>query len=114
MRNLLHLCNRTVRRAVHDFLHHGDVPGYMLLPWYTRLQLDLRALVQFMFSGEGLRLAAYLAIWMLAAQLLIWTRDLRGPAAAAPGMLAAVWVWPWLASARRRRIAAILRYRWPD
>ena len=114
MQKLFQTCGRVIRRACQDFCCHGDVPGYAQLPWYTRLQLDLRALVQFLFSGEGLRLSAYLAIWLLAAQLLIWTHDLRGPAAAAPGMLAAVWVWPWLASARRRRIAKLLNYRWPD
>jgi hypothetical protein len=114
MQNLISVCGQRARRACHSFLYHGDVPGYVLLPWHTRLQLNLRTLVLFLCSGECLRLSAYLTIWLLACQLLIWTRDLRGPAAAAPGMLAAVWVWPWLASARRRRIAALLNYRWPD
>jgi hypothetical protein len=109
-----HTCGHAARRACHDFLHHGDLPGYALLPWCTRVQLNLRALAYFLCSGECLRLATYLIIWFLAARLLVWTRDLQGPAAAAPGMLAAVWVWPWLASARRRRIAALLHHRWPD
>lgn len=113
MRQTLRIYCLALRRAWHDFLHHGDMPGYVLLPWYTRWHLNFRALELFLQSGECLRLALYLTIWLLAAQILIWTQDLHGPAAAAPGMLAALWLWPWLASARRRRIATLLRHRWP-
>jgi hypothetical protein len=110
----LHAYALMVRRAWHDLLDHGGVPGYAQLPWGTRCYLNLRALRQFLCSGECLRICFYLVIWLLAAQLLIWTRDLHGPSAAAPGLLASVWLWPWIASARRRRIAVLLRHRWPD
>jgi hypothetical protein len=103
-----------VCRAGRDFMGHGDVPGYALLPWHTRCYLNIRALELFLVSGECLRLTLYVTIWSLAAQILIWTLDLHGPAATAPGMLAAVWVWPWLAHARRRRIAELLQHRWPN
>jgi hypothetical protein len=101
-----------VCRAGRDFMGHGDVPGYALLPWHTRCYLNIRALEYFLVSRECLRLVLYLTIWTLAAQILIWTKDLHGPAAAAPGLSAAVWVWPWLASARRRLIARLLQHRW--
>jgi len=113
MRQILHIYCLALRRAWHDFLYHGDVPGYGVMPWYTRWQLNYRALEAFLQSGECLRLALYLTIWLLVAQILIWMQDLHGPAAAAPGMLAALWLWPWLASARRRHIAILLRHRWP-
>ena len=103
-----------VSRACRDFMGHGNVPGYMALPWHTRCFLNIRALECFLVSGECLRLVLYLTIWLLVSQILIWTRDLNGPAAAMPGLMAAAWVWPWLASARRRLIARLLQYRWPD
>jgi hypothetical protein len=103
-----------VYQACHDFLRHSYVPGYALLPWHTRCYLNIKALELFLVSGECLRLALYMTIWSLAAQILIWTLDLHGPAATLPGMLAAVWVWPWLAHARRRRIAELLQHRWPN
>ena len=103
-----------VCRACRDFMGHGNVPGYMALPWHTRCYLNIRALEYFLVSVECLRLSLYLTVWMLAAQILIWTKDLDGPAAAAPGLSAAVWVWPWIASARRRRLTALLHHRWPD
>lgn len=113
MRQILQIYCLALRRAGHDFLYHGDVPGYGVMPWCTRWQLNYRALEAFLQSGECLRLALYLTIWLLVAQILIWMQDLHGPAAAAPGMLAALWLWPWLASARRRHIAILLRHRWP-
>ena len=103
-----------VYQACRNFLWRGDVPGYALLPWHTRSYLDCKALMLFLFSGECLRLFLYLTVWLLVAQILIWSRDLHGPAAAVPGLSAAIWVWPWLASARCRLISKLLGYRWPD
>ena len=113
MTHRMNSCWLQARCAVLDFLYRGNVPGYASLPWHTRCKLNIHALAWFLRSAEFLHLATCLLIWMLAAQILIWTHDLRGPAAAAPGMLAAVWGWPWLGSARRRRIDALLQHRWP-
>ena len=97
-----------------DLLRHSQLPGYAMLPRRTRLDLNVRALLAFLWSAEALRLIGYLSVWLLASQVLIWEKDLFGPIAAALPMSAALWLWPWLAAARRRHIARLLHYRWPD
>ena len=105
---------RVAGRAYRDLLRHDLLPGYRELPWGTRCMLDLRSCWLVARSREALRLGGYLLIWLLAAQTLVWKLDLYGPAAAMPVLLAALWVWPWLAHARRRIIAELLQHRWPD
>jgi hypothetical protein len=101
-------------RAFRDLLRHDLLPGYRMLPWATRCSLDLRSFWLFLHSCEALRLGLYMLIWLLAAQTLVWQLDLYGPPAAMPVSLAMLWVWPWLAHARRRIIAELLQQRWPD
>jgi hypothetical protein len=105
---------RVARRALCDLLRHDLLPGYRMLPWTTRCSLDLRSFCLFLHSCEALRLGLYMLIWLLAAQTLVWQLDLYGPPAAMPVSLAMLWVWPWLAHARRRIIAELLQQRWPD
>jgi hypothetical protein len=105
---------RVARRALRDLLRHDLLPGYRMLPWATRCSLDLRSFWLFLRSREALRLGLYVLIWLLATQILVWRLDLYGPAAAIPVSLAILWVWPWLAHARRRIIAELLQHRWAD
>ena len=105
----------TVQKAGHeivqsyaDLFSHNDLPGYSELPWVRRYGLNLHALGYFLCSGECLRLALYLLVWLLAGFNIVWQLDLRNSAAALPVLLACLWVWPWLASARRRWICRLL------
>jgi len=104
----------SVRKSVRDLLNHRGLPGYEFLPLATRIRLDLQSLIGFLNSIEALFFAACLTIWLLAAYTLVWSFDLRGPAAAVPPLTGALWAWPWLANARRRIIGELLRRRWPD
>ena len=105
---------RQVRCAGRDFLDHRRVPGYLHLSWRERQRLNALALAGFLRSAEGLRLALWLTAWGLLAQILIWRLDLEHRQAVWTAAAAAVWVWPWLASARRRWFTRLLRDRWPD
>ena len=89
-------------------LGHNNLPGYRELPWVTRCGLNLHALGYFLCSEECLRLVLYLLVWLLAGFNIVWQLDLRNSAAALPVLLACLWVWPWLASARRRWVCHIL------
>jgi len=91
---------------------HANVPGYALLPWADRCIVNIRALGVFVCSREFPRLLLWLSAWLLASYLLVWTLDLRGPRAAMLPLLGLLWVLPWIAAARRRAIARLLRYRW--
>ena len=91
-----------------DLFGHNNLPGYSTLPWVTRCSLNLRALGCFLCSGECLRLVLYLLVWLLAGFNIGWWLDLRNSAAALPVLLACLWVWPWLASARRRWVCRLL------
>jgi hypothetical protein len=103
---------RRLARACTDIAAHGSLPGYSQLPWLTCRRLDVLALVAFIRSGELLRLLLWLTVWELLTHILIWSFDLAAGAAAAPPALACVWVWPWLAAARRRHIDQLLAGRW--
>jgi hypothetical protein len=107
-------CARRVSRAWADALNYAGLPGYAQLPRHTRAWLNIRALGAFIASPECLRLGAYFLIWQLAAYTLVWHFDLRTAAAVLPQLLACVWVWPWLADARRRHIDRLLGGRWPQ
>ncbi len=100
---------RRIVRSYADLLAHNNLPGYSTLPWVTRCGLNLRALGGFVHSGEFLRLLVYLLVWLLAGFNIVWQLDLYNAAAALPVLLACLWVWPWLADARRRWIYRLLR-----
>jgi hypothetical protein len=96
-----------------DIWHHGNLPGYRQCPWHTRCLLNLRSLVCTVLSIEFLRLNLYLILWLLAGFHLVWHFDLHGTAATFPLLSASVWLLPWVAAARRRRVHALLGGRWP-
>ena len=104
---------KLVTGAYRDLFGHQHVPGYQHLSWPQRQRLNALALAGFLRSGECLRLLLWLVVWGLLAQILIWRLDLAIRQAVWPLSVAAVWVWPWLASARRRWIARLLKNRWP-
>lgn len=91
-----------------DLFGHNNLPGYSTLPWVSRCSLNIRALGCFLCSGECLRLALYFLVWLLTGFNIVWRLDLRNSAAALPVLLACLWLWPWLASARRRWICRLL------
>jgi hypothetical protein len=109
----MHSFVRHVTKACADLCHHQELPGYALMPWTTRCGLNVRALGCFLGSGEFLRLVLYLLVWLLAGFNLVWWKDLHDSAAALPLLLACLWVWPWVAVARRRWIHRLLGGRWP-
>ncbi|MDP7271226.1 MAG: hypothetical protein QGG65_07795 [Gammaproteobacteria bacterium] len=99
-------------RAYTNFAGHGLLPGYMQMPLLTRLGLNLRALAAFCCTEEFFRLLACITIWQLVAYIFIWKFDFGLRPAALASALACLWVWPWLAAARRRHIDRLLRQRW--
>jgi hypothetical protein len=105
VRNLTEICA--------DLWYHGDLPGYQACPWRTRCLLNLHALADMLLSAEFLRLTLYLILWLLAGFHLVWHFDLHGTAATFPLLSASLWLFPWFAAARRRRIHARLGGRWP-
>jgi hypothetical protein len=111
--DLLRAAGTIYLRAVVDLIRHNSLPGYNQLPWWTRRYIDARSLGAFVCSRQCARLALWLTAWLLASYLLVWRLDLQGPAAAAPPLLALLWLLPWVAHARRREVARLLRYRWP-
>ena len=103
---------RHLRHTGYDFWYHRFVPGYEGLDWSERLRLDALALVKFCTSPEALRALLSLTVWLLAGYHLVWYLDLRGVATAWPIITASVWLYPWLANARRRQINRLLGCRW--
>jgi hypothetical protein len=98
--------------AARDVLQPESVPGYSSLAWHERCSYNSRALLLFGCSAEFVRLLAWLLVWELGAHYLVWSRDLRGIAAAIPIVLALGWLLPWLARARRRELAQLLGPYW--
>jgi hypothetical protein len=96
-------------QAVLDLVEYRGLPGYAASGGWTRLCLDMQALGTFVCSVACARLLLWLIVWQLASYLLVWTFDLYGPAAAAPSLLALLWVLPWVAHARHREITRLLR-----
>jgi hypothetical protein len=108
MRRTIHDIPPTVVEAYADIFRHSDVPGYKALSWVDRCSLNMRALKCFLCSAECLRLLLYLLVWLLAGFNIAWQLDLRDSAAAMPLLLACLWLWPWVASARWRWISFLL------
>lgn len=96
-----------------DLWYHDNLPGYQQLSWRFRCLLNLRSLVCMILSVEFLRLSLYLILWLLAGFHLVWGFDLRGTAATFPLLSACLWLFPWFATERRRRIHMLLGGRWP-
>jgi hypothetical protein len=101
------ICQK-IFKAYADFFRHSDLEGYQALSWVQRCAVNMRALGAFLCSGECLRLVLYLLVWLLAGFNIVWQLDLRDSAAALPLLLACLWLWPWVASARRRWVHRIL------
>jgi len=93
--------------------YHHDLPGYRQCSWRTRCLLNLKSLAGMCLSAEFLRGILYLMLWLLAGFHLVWHFDLRGTAATLPLLSACLWLLPWFAAARRRRMHALLGGRWP-
>lgn len=72
----------------------------------------MRALLSFLCSAEFLRMLICITVWQLTAYIVIWTFDLGTRRAALLLLLCCLWVWPWLAAARRRHIDLKLGGRW--
>lgn len=105
---------KPITRAYRDLFYHQRVSGYQHLSWRQRQRLNALAMAGFIRSAECLRLLLWVIVWGLVSQILIWRMDLGARQAVWPVSAAAVWVWPWLASARRRWFAHLLKDRWPE
>ena len=104
---------RRLREICFDLWYHRAIPGYETLPAPLRWRINLQALSGFLLSTEFVRLLLYLSVWLLAGFCVVWSLDLHGGASVWPITTACVWLYPWVAAARRRRIARLLGGRWP-
>jgi hypothetical protein len=108
----LQIAGLKLRAAAHSVAAHADVPGYRQLPAAARIRLNVLSLACFLGSAACARVFCALGTWLLVTYILIWSHDLRGPAAAALPSSALLWLLPWVAAIRRRQIARLLGGRW--
>ena len=97
------------QRFRHALRVFDAVPGYRQLPWYDRQRFNLRALRDWLLSGDALRLALWVAAAILAVQIAIWEFDLGVRAAVRLTLAQALWIGPWIAHARRRALRKLLK-----
>jgi hypothetical protein len=108
----LQIAGLKLRAAAHSVAAHADVPGYRQLPAAARIRLNVLSLACFLGSAACVRVFCALCTWLLVTYIVIWSHDLRGPAAAALPSSALLWLLPWVAAIRRRQISRLLGGRW--
>jgi hypothetical protein len=89
-------------------LWREDLAGYRGRAWHERFRLDI-AIIARALRGGGFWRAALLGVAVgLAAQILAWEYDLRGPRRDALQSLPVLLVAPWVARGRRRILGEML------
>ncbi|GMW08238.1 MAG: hypothetical protein QY320_00360 [Gammaproteobacteria bacterium] len=81
-----------------------EIAGYRALPWHERLRHDAATAAAALLDGGFWKAALVFAAATLAAQILVWTLDLRGAARDAVQCLPVLIITPWVAAGRRRRL----------
>ncbi|MCC7257008.1 MAG: hypothetical protein IT486_01400 [Gammaproteobacteria bacterium] len=89
-----------------DLARHRDVSGYRERSRLARLRLDLLCIVAACRRGSTWRAVLWSLALGLAAQILCWRHDLRGPVREILQCLPVLLVAPWVAAGRRRFLEA--------
>jgi len=90
---------------------YDKIPGYRQLPWLERKCLECHAATMLLRSPWFWRGLFWVGVANVAMQSLAWHLDLVGAARDLLRALPLLLAFPWLASARRVRIQALLRNR---
>jgi hypothetical protein len=92
-------------------LTYDNLPGYRRLSWLDRKRVDIAAAFILFRSRAFLRGAFYTSVAMVVAYVVTWRYDMYGAGRdllrVAPILLSL----PWIATARRKHILSILRFR---
>ena len=92
-------------------LTYDRIPGYTRMPWIERKRIDHQAACALLFTSAFRRAVFWVGVMTVLMHVLAWHLDLQG---AMRDMLRAsplLFSFPWVASARRRKILALLSIR---
>ena len=92
-------------------LAYDNIPGYQRLSWIGRKRIDHQAAIAILFSPAFWRAAFLVGVMTMAMHVLTWHLDLTGAMRDLFRALPLLLSMPWVASARRKKVFALLDFR---
>lgn len=92
-------------------LTYDNLPGYRRLSWPDRKRVDIAAAFTLFRSRAFLRGAFYTSVAVVVAYVVTWRYDMHGAGRDLLRVAPILFSLPWIATARRKHILSILRFR---
>ena len=92
-------------------LTYDNLPGYRRLSWLDRKRVDIVVVVTLLRSRAFLRGAFCIGVATVVAYIVTWRCDMYGAGRDLLRVAPILFSLPWIAMARRKYVASILRFR---
>jgi hypothetical protein len=92
-------------------LTYDNLPGYRRLSWLDRKRVDIAVVFTLLRSRVFLRGVFYIGVATVVAYVVTWSYDMHGAGRDLLRVAPILFSLPWIATARRKYVASILRFR---